>query len=272
MPEPENGGTPAPGTPAPGTPASPAGGTSGTPAPGSDREKWIPRERFDEVNSEVQSLKQQVAYLSQQQVQPASEVPAGPQQPVESDGIPKDYRSWEEWHAVDPGAAIDFRSRQAYHQERQKTEFQTGRQQFLSEVYSELPELKDPMKRNSNPVYQQFTKLLAENPAASTTAAGLRQIWKLAKVESGMTKEQIEAARVAGARSEQERQALVDAGHTPAGTGTPPFTPAPGAPKLTPDQQRIAAKYGMSPEEYAKKSGNDAPQRISMKYERAKRG
>lgn len=261
------GGTSQAGAPAPA--ATPPPGAAGTPDP--NREKWIPRERFDEVNSEVQSLKQQVAYLSQQG-QPATEVPSTPQPQAEPEGIPTEYRSWEEWHAADPGSAIDFRSRQAYQQERRKDEFVTGRQQFLKEVYDEKPDLKDPVKRNSDPVYQNFTKLLAENPASAASAAGLRQLWKLAKVEAGMTRDQIEAARQAGAQSEQQRQAMANAGFAPSGTGTNPHAPAGGAPTLTPDQQKIANKYGMSAEEYKKRSGTDAPQRIAMKYERAKRG
>ena len=186
--------------------------------------------------------------------------------------MPADYRSWEEWHAADPGQAIDWRSRQAYHQERQKTEFVSGRQAFLKEVYDEKPDLKDPIKRNADPVYQNFTKLLQDNPGAATTKAGLQQIWKLAKVESGMSKEQIEAARRAGEQTEQQRQAAANAGYAPTGTGTSPYTPGGTPAKLTPDQQKIADKYGMSAEEYVKRSGNDVPQRIVMKYEKAKRG
>lgn len=266
MPEPEEQGgtTPPAGAPAAGTPAPPAGGT-----PAGEREKWIPRERFDEVNSKVESLQQQVAYLSQG-AQPAREAQEQPAAAPQTDGIPQDFRSWEEWHATDPGAAIDWRSRQAYHQERQKTEFVNGRQKFLEEVYQEKPEWRDPVKRASDPTYLAFTKLLGENPASATSYAGLKQLHKLAKLESGALKVDAEAARQAGAITEQQRQAAAAAGFAPTGTGTSVYQPAGQAPQLSPEQQKLASKYGMNAQEYANRS-TTAPQKIAMKYERAKR-
>lgn len=57
---PPTGGAPAgdPAPPATGTPAPPAQGGTGAPAaPAEDRSGWIPRERFDQVNSEYGRLK-----------------------------------------------------------------------------------------------------------------------------------------------------------------------------------------------------------------------
>jgi hypothetical protein len=54
------------------------------------------------------------------------------------------------------------------------------------------------------------------------------------------------------ALSEKERQERVDAGHT---AGSSPRPPSGGAVKLSPEEERIARKMGMSPEEYAKNKG-----------------
>ena len=257
------GGTPPAAAP-PAAVAVPPTAAPGTPAP--DREKWIPRERFDEVNAKVETLQQQVAYLTSAPPTQVQDAPA-----PEADGLPKEYRSWDEWHATDPGAAIDWRSRQAFHQERQKSEFVDGRKQFLKEVYAENANLVDPMKRAADPTYQAFTKLLSENPASASSHAGLKQLWKLAKVESGQSPAALAAAHAAGATTEQQRQAAAAAGFAPAGTGTPQLSPGAQAPTLTPEQKKTAARFGMTDQEYLAKN-QDAPQRITMKYEKAKRG
>lgn len=264
------GGTPQQAAPAPAPAAPPAAGNGSiTPPAQPDREAWIPRERFDQINNELAETRQQLAYLVTQQPPAPAAMPAPAAQPA-ADGIPSIYRSWEEWHAAEPGQAIDWRSRQAVQQERQRNEFLEGRQKFLQDVYTEVPALRDPLKRNSDPVYQQFTKLLLENPAAGASYSGLKQVWKLAKVEAGQSPATVQAAQAQGAQSEQQRQAFASAGYTPPGAGSPPPGTQPPAVQLSPEQQKVANKYGLTPQEYTARAV-EGPSRIAMKYERAKR-
>jgi len=253
------------------TPPAAAPGTETTPQATPEREGWIPRQRFDEVNSEL------AYYRALHQGDGAGEPrPAATEQPAE-DAVPATYGSWDEWHAADPGSAIDWRSRQAYKKEQAKTEFSKGREQFLSEVFSEDAALKDPAKRAGHPVYQNFARLLQENPPAGASYKGLKQLWKLAKVEAGQTPDAIMAARAAGEQTEQARQAAAAATFAPTGTGTTPASSGATEPQLTPDQQKIASRYGMSAKEYLDRCGDvlpgrPSPGRIPMKYEKAKRG
>lgn len=262
-----------------GAPGAPPPAAGAPPAPGEgEREKFIPRERFDQVNTENADLKARVAYFESQQGQGGVAAPVATPAPQElpSDTIPQGYNNWEEWHASDPGNAIDWRARKSYQEERVKTEYVSGRQQFLKEVYEEIPDLKDGYKRNTHPVYQQFSKLLNENPASATSYAGLRQMWKLAKMEAGQSPAVAEAARLAGEAAERQRQIAAGGSWAPPGTGTPPNGGGAGDPQLNPDQQRMASKYGLSAKEYMARYGDvipgrPSPGRIPMKYEKARR-
>jgi len=279
MPEP-TGGTPGSATP-------PAAGSppAGTQDDAANREKWIPRERFDEVNTKAKQLEQEAADaktaaeyykgLATSGSTPSQDpaTPPSSATPSSDEALPSGYTNWEEWYASDPGAATDYRARKTYREERTKTEFMEGRQRFLSDVYQKNPNLSDPVKRTTDPVYIEFSKLIKENPVAGATEKSLRQTWELAEIRSGKGKDY-----AAGAAAEAARQAAINGGSAPIGNGSPssPMGGGNAVPAVSPTEMRVVNKYfGGSVQEYAKWKGESTDReafKIPMKYEKAKRG
>lgn len=249
------------------------------------REQSIPRERFDEVNQQLADTKARNQWLEDQYYSQAQSggqpgTQASPQRESADSGsenIPKDFNTWDEWHATDPGQATDWRTRRAYRQERQLTDATEGRQRFLNGVYDKSPDLQDPIKRNSNPTYRQFTSLLKANPSAGATESGLNQLWELAehRVGGGTQSKGQGNERQAGAAEERQRQAAAGAMYSPSGTGTQQQGQQRSEPvQLSPKAERVRAKYGMSPEEFQKGMNaehEDEGSRIPMHYKKAQR-
>jgi hypothetical protein len=173
---------------------------------------------------------------------------------------------WEEWHAENPVDAMRYlaRAEGKAQADAKATEVmsQMGRANAVSEtinsVYKSHPELKEVMDGSKDasevPFYQVYDEVAREMPDAKFLVKGP---WIVMKEAERRVKEKEMADRERkisdeAANKEKDRQEQVNAGHT---AGSSPRPPSGGAVKLSPEEERIARKMGMSPEEYAKNKG-----------------
>jgi hypothetical protein len=173
---------------------------------------------------------------------------------------------WEEWHAENPVDAMRYLSRAEGRAEAEKVKAETmtqiGRasavQETVSEVYKAHPELKEVMEGRKSaeevPFWQVYDEVAREMPDARFLVKGpllvMREAERRVKEKDMAERER----KISGeaALKENERQEQVNAGHT---AGASPRPPSAGSVKLSPEEERIARKLGMSPEEYAKNKG-----------------
>lgn len=188
--------------------------------------------------------------------------------PIQDDAKIGDYtrEKWEEWHAENPVDAMRYMARvEAKAQADAKANevmSQMGRASAVSEtinsVYKTHPELKEVMDGSKDasevPFYQVYDEVAREMPDAKFLVKGA---WIVMKEAERRVKEREMADRERkiseeAAQKEKDRNEQVNAGHT---AGSSPRPPSGGAVKLSADEERIARKMGMSPEEYAKNKG-----------------
>ena len=173
---------------------------------------------------------------------------------------------WEEWHAENPVDAMRYlaraESKAAADAKANEVMSQMGRatalQATISDVYKAHPELRDVMegKKSSEevPFYQVYDEVAREMPDAKFLVKGAWIVMKEAerRVAERQQAEREKKVSDESALREKERQEQVGAGHTAGASPRPPSgTPV----KLSPEEERIARKLGMSPEEYAKNKG-----------------
>lgn len=166
---------------------------------------------------------------------------------------------WNEWHAEDPAAAIDYLAEIKADQKAKHVISQIEKasqiEQTINEVYKAHPELKDVMNGNKAaeevPFWQVYDEVAREMPDAQLLTRGAYIVMK--EAERRMKERELadrERSIAANAAAEEaSRQTRVGASHTLGSRVAPPAT---GAVKLTPEEETVARKMRMTPEEYAK--------------------
>jgi len=166
---------------------------------------------------------------------------------------------WEEWHDADPLAATEYVSE--IKAEAKGQEFirnireSSSRMDTINNVYKTHPELKEVMEGTKTaeevPFYQIYDEVAREMPEAQNMARGPLLVMK--EAERRVRDREIESKekKIANdaALEENNRQSRVGAGYT---LGSKSTSPSGTLAKLTPEEDRIARKMGMTPEEYAK--------------------
>jgi hypothetical protein len=175
---------------------------------------------------------------------------------------------WEEWHAENPVDAMRYLSRAEGRAEAEKVKAETmtqiGRasavQETISSVYKAHPELQDVMEGRKTAEEVPFWQVYDE-VARDPEFADCKFLVKGAKIVMREAERRVKEKDMAererkisgdAAVKEKDRQDQVNAGHT---AGSSPRPPSAGSVKLSPEEERIARKMGMSPEEYAKNKG-----------------
>lgn len=166
---------------------------------------------------------------------------------------------WNEWHAEDPAAAIEYmadvKAEQKARQVMSHIEQTTQVEQTIGEVYKAHPELREVMNGDKTPdevpFWQVYDEVAREMPDARFLAKGPLIVMKEAerRMKEKVAAEKEKVIAETAAQEEANRQTRVGASHT---LGTRVSPPATGAVKLTPEEEMVARKMRMTPEEYAK--------------------
>jgi hypothetical protein len=178
--------------------------------------------------------------------------------------MPRD--KWEEWHAENPVDAMRYlaRAEAKTQAEAKASEVMSNInranvvQETIGEVFKAHPELREVMEGKKLPEdseeWQVYDEVAREMPDAKYLVKGPWIVMKEMErriAERKMAETQRKISDEA-AQKENDRQNQVNAGYT---AGSSPKPPAANAVKLSPEEERIARKMGMSPEEYAKNKG-----------------
>jgi hypothetical protein len=165
---------------------------------------------------------------------------------------------WNDWHDEDPAAAIeylaDIKADQKAKTVISQIEQQTQVTQTIEEVYKAHPELKDVMQGvrqpSEVPFWEVYDEVAREMPDARFLAKGPIIVMK--EAERRM-KERIAEAKekeiaTNAAVEENSRQTRVGASHTIGTKVSPPVSTV----KLSPEEESVARKMRLTPEEYMK--------------------
>jgi hypothetical protein len=166
---------------------------------------------------------------------------------------------WLEWHDEDPLAATEYVSELKAEAKAQHFIGQmaatTSRAETINSVYKAHPELKEVMDGSKTadevPFYQIYDEVAREMPEAQNMARGPLLVMKEAERRVRDREIENKEKKIASdaALEENNRQSRVGAGYT---LGSKSTGPTGTLAKLTPEEDRIARKMGMTPEEYAK--------------------
>lgn len=166
---------------------------------------------------------------------------------------------WLEWHDEDPLAATEYVSDLKAEAKAQQyiSQMQAigSRTETINNVYKAHPELKEVMegKKTAEEVefYQVYDEVAREMPEAQQMARGPWLVMKEAerRIKEKELSEKEKKIADEAAQAENNRQQRVGSGFT---LGSKPNNPSSGSVKLSPDEEKIARKMGMTPEEYAK--------------------
>lgn len=191
-----------------------------------------------------------------------SRVPGIPQEKADTVGeMPRE--KWEEWHAENPVDAMRYLT---------KTEARKVADEKAAEVMSDLtrtsavqgtidsvykahPELQDVMQGKrapeETPFWQVYDEVAREMPDAKFLVKGPWIVMKEAERRMSERNQAQKERQISAeaAQAENERQARVASGYTAGSSPKPPSGPLP---KLSAEQERIARKMGMTPEDYAR--------------------
>jgi YesN/AraC family two-component response regulator len=166
---------------------------------------------------------------------------------------------WLEWHDEDPLAATEYVSEMKAEAKAQHFINQmaatTNRAETINSVYKAHPELKEVMDGSKTadevPFYQIYDEVAREMPEAQNMARGPLLVMREAERRVRDREIENKEKKIASdaALEENNRQSRVGAGYT---LGSKSTGPTGISAKLTPEEDRIARKMGMTPEEYAK--------------------
>jgi hypothetical protein len=166
---------------------------------------------------------------------------------------------WNEWHAEDPAAAIEYLADDKANKKASQVISQIQQQSqvysTIEGVYKEHPELREVMEGKrapeETPFWQVYDEVAREMPDAKYLAKGpyivMKEAERRMKERVAVEKEKEIAASAAAA--EAQRQTRVGSGYT---AGSTPRPSSAGSVKLTPEEEVIARKMRLTPEEYAK--------------------
>ena len=241
------------------------------PAPGPDashEEKTRFQTRIDQLTAARRSAEERARLAEERAAQLEAEK-ARNSAPVSGTGLRPGQKTdmvgtisrddWNEWHAEDPAAAIeylaDIKADQKAKHVMSQLEQSSQVEKTISEVYKAHPELKEVMNGEKAPeevpFWQVYDEVAREMPDARYLAKGPLIVMKEAErrmKEKELTEREKSIAANA-ASDEQDRQVRVGASHT---LGSKVAPPAAGSVKLTPEEERVARKMRLTPEEYAK--------------------
>lgn len=166
---------------------------------------------------------------------------------------------WNEWHSEDPAAAIEYMTEVKADQKAKQVISQIEQagqvERTIGEVYKAHPELREVMSGEKSPeevpFWQVYDEVAREMPDARFLAKGPLIVMKEAerRMKEKVAAEKEKAIAATAAQEEASRQTRVGASHT---LGTRVAPPATGTVKLTPEEEIVARKMRLTPEEYAK--------------------
>jgi len=235
-----------------------------TPAPAPDaslEEKTRFQKRIDQLTAarraaeeETRVYRERLSQVEQQRVIPPGVRP-GQQQRMVGQMAADD---WQAWHDEDPIAAYEYMADVRANVKAEQVIQQISRQANYSEaresVFKEHPELKEVMDGKKSPdevpFWSVYDEVAREMPEASQMARGPYIVMKEAERRMKERTAEVRERQIAedAAVQENQRQTRVGASHTLGSTGRPA---TPGSVKLSPEEEKIARKMGMTPEEYS---------------------
>lgn len=239
--------------------------TPSAPTPdASEQEKSRYQQRIDQLTAarraaeeRSQIAEERVARMEQDRQTRTAEVPGQrPGEKVQMVGkMTKD--DWVNWHDEEPYAATEYvADLRATHKAQEIIgQMQTAGQytDTINQVYTAHPELREVMDGRtppeSSPFWQVYDEVAREMPEAQQLAKGplivMREAERRVKERNLVDKEKQIADTAATA--ENDRQKRVGASFTTGNTSKPN---SPVSKKLTAEEDKVARKLGMSPEEY----------------------
>lgn len=248
------------------TPVTEPTATPAVPGPNATpEEKTRYQQRIDQLTAarraaeeRARLAEERAAQLEAERIERHAPVTSG--RPVKTEMVGQMSREeWNEWHAEDPAAAIeymaDLRADQKARTVMSQIEQQSQVQDTIGQVFKEHPELKEVMDGRKAPdevpFWQVYDEVARENPDARFLARGpiivMKEAERRMKERIATEKEKEIAANAAAA--ENARQTRVGASHT---LGARVAPPAAASAKLSPEEETIARKMGLTPEEYVK--------------------
>lgn len=234
-----------------------------TPAPevviAPEEEKSRLQKRIDQLTAARRSAEEKARLAEERALQLESQIRGrvSPMQQQEQMVGEISKEKWLEWHADDPYAANDYlmelKATQKAQQVVSQIQIQSQHASTIDDVYKAHPELKEVMDGKKTPEeseeYRVYDEVAREMPDARFLAKGPWIVMKEMErriAERKMVDREKQATEQ-GATAEANRQVRVGAAHTLSPSAKPPVSTV----KPTPEQERIARKLGMSPEEYA---------------------
>lgn len=235
-------------------------------------EKVVSYERFSEINTKAKQAEDRVreleAQLASNQAPPAVDPFAQPQyqqpyqapapiveiDPYDSEAKKLGYQSWNQWAQYDMNGAMKGRQN-VENTQRSMQELNQTQQRFAQEWFKEKPDLIDANKRRSDPEFLEFSRIITENPYYRISEKGLKDAKELAQLRvSQRTKSQeTDRIRQEGQKQEQDRMAQANMASAPVGSGSvKPLGVQSPTIKLSPAEEKVRARMGVSAEEYRK--------------------
>ena len=263
----------APATPAePVVPAEPQAPLEGKPLPVDDAEdKTRYQKRIDQLTAARRAAEERAQLAEQRAMQYEAQQTAKDnlreyqrpgQETVKVGDMTKD--EWLEWNDEDPLAAAQYVAEVQAERKAQQImgniQATNMHKSTVESVYAQHPELKDVMEGRKSPsevpFWQVYDEVAREMPEAAQLRNGPVFVMREAerRVKERQTSDNERTIAQNAAQQENDRQQRVGAGHT-LGAGARP--PSGTAVKLSAEEEKIARKFGMSPEQYAANKSRD---------------
>jgi hypothetical protein len=242
----------------PGAPATPAA----EPSAHEQEEKSRFQQRIDQLTAARRAAEERARLLEAQLIQSETEKrtqqPTG--KPVKAETVGQMTRDeWNEWHAEDPAAAIEYLAEMKANKKAEQVISQMQQQSqalnAVESVYKAHPELREVMEGKrapeETPFWQVYDEVAREMPDAKYLAKGPYIVMKEAerRMKESVAENKEKEIASAAAAAEAQRQTRVGSGYT---AGSIPRPSSAASVKLTPEEEIIARKMRLTPEEYAK--------------------
>src|SRR3990167_8903772 len=161
------------------------------------RSPIVPRQRFDEVYNKSKEQEARIreleAQVNAQPVtdpfsQPTYQQPQQPvyQAPVEADPYDGEakklgYQNWNQWAQYDMNGAMKGRQT-VENTQRTMVELNQTQQRFAQKWFQEKPDLVDINKRKADAEFNEFTRIVTDNPYYRISEKGLNDAKELAQL------------------------------------------------------------------------------------------
>ena len=232
------------------------------------RSPIVPRQRFDEVYNKSKEQEARIreleAQVSNQPVidpfsQPTYQQPQQPvyQTPVEADPYDGEakklgYQNWNQWAQYDMNGAMKGRQT-VENSQRTMVELNQTQQRFAQKWFQEKPDLVDVNKRRADAEFNEFTRIVTDNPYYRISEKGLNDAKELAQLRVANRTKSQEADRLKqeGQKQEQDRMVQSNSATTPIGTSTiRPLGTVTTTIKLSTEEEKVRARMGVTAEKY----------------------